>query len=151
MPGPATHLEDLSAAGDGVGDVGGDLLVERAEYEPAEPVVEARIAYDDSARHRVSHCGPSNVSNDNPGDGGCSEQCENSPGPGHSGTPWDSTAGLSGSCLPMITMLGGLQPAPGVKGFVDEDALVEEAVVVGFDFEPADADGEQPGAERVGV
>lgn len=50
-----------------------------------------------------------------------------------------------------VRSLFALESAPGIEGFVDEGALVEEAAVVGFDFEPSDPDGEKAGAEGIGV
>jgi hypothetical protein len=41
--------------------------------------------------------------------------------------------------------------APGVEGVVDEGALIEKAMVVVFNFETADTNGQQCGPERIGL
>jgi hypothetical protein len=45
----------------------------------------------------------------------------------------------------------GLLLAPGVQGVVDEQAALQQPLIVGLDRQAALADGQQPGTERVAV
>ena len=63
----------------------------------------------------------------------------------------EPVAGNAVTGISRARSLLALKTAPREEGFVDEDALVEEEVVVVFDFEASDPNGEQPRAERVGV
>ena len=64
MAGSRPDLEDLCAVGGDRRDVGSDPLDERAGQEPAQGVVEARIADEDASWHPVPLSGPTAVSHD---------------------------------------------------------------------------------------